>query len=84
MARKYSTKVSSRRWPLQVFYNILDLAATNALVLYREVTGTKISWRDFLLKLITVQKMSDEGPGDFLEESDFDMEPSTSERLVNC
>ena len=32
MARRYSTKVSSYRWPLQVFYNVLDLAAINALV----------------------------------------------------
>ena len=82
MARKYSTKVSSRRWPLQVFYNVFDLAAINALVLYREVTGTNISRREFLLKLITELKMSD-GEPDFSEESDFDVEPAP-ERLVNC
>ena len=30
MARKYSVKARNFRWPLQVFFNILDLAAINA------------------------------------------------------
>ena len=30
MARKYTVKSRSRRWPLQIFFNILDLAAINA------------------------------------------------------
>ena len=72
MARKYTKKVSSRRCLLLLFYNVLDLAAINALVLYREVTGTDMSRREFLLKLITELKMSDEEP-DFSEESDFDV-----------
>lgn len=53
MARRYSTKNSSRRWPIQVFYNMLDLAGINAVILYREVTGEKISRKDFLLSLAT-------------------------------
>lgn len=52
MARLYSTKVSSRRWPLQMFYNVLDLAAINAVTLYKKVTGRKISRHEFLLKLV--------------------------------
>ena len=40
--------------------------------LYRKVTGTDMSRREFLLKLITELKMSDEEP-DFSEESDFDV-----------
>lgn len=51
MARKYSVKSSSRRWPVQVFYNILDLAAINAWVLYKETTGKTISRRKFILKM---------------------------------
>ena len=51
IARLYSTKAGSRRWPAQVFYNVLDLAAINATVLYREVTGKTISRRKFLLQL---------------------------------
>lgn len=30
VARKYSTKSKSNRWPVQVFFNILDLFAINA------------------------------------------------------
>jgi CO dehydrogenase/acetyl-CoA synthase gamma subunit (corrinoid Fe-S protein) len=34
MARKYTVKSASRRWPLQVFFNILDLAGINSWILY--------------------------------------------------
>ena len=47
-----TTKVASRRWPLQVFYNILDFAAINAKIVYNEINGTKISRRKFILQLI--------------------------------
>ena len=30
VARKYTVKLGSRRWPLQVFFNILDLAGINS------------------------------------------------------
>ena len=53
MARQYSVKAASRRWPVQVFYNILDLAGVNAWVLFKEVTGNTITRRDFLLQLAT-------------------------------
>ena len=48
MARFYTTKVASRRWSLQVFYNILDFAAINAKIVYNETNGTKISLRKFI------------------------------------
>ena len=51
MARKYSTKSSSRRWPFQVFCNILDLSAINAHTLYRDVTNSIESRRNFLISL---------------------------------
>ena len=51
MSRKYSVKSKSRRWPLQIFFNILDLAAINAWILYTEATGERISRQDFLLNL---------------------------------
>ena len=44
-------KASSRRWPVQVFYNILDLAAINAWILYKETTGATIKRRSFILQL---------------------------------
>lgn len=52
MARLYSSKVPCCRWPLQVFYNILDLATINAYVIYKEVLKRDISRRQFILKLI--------------------------------
>jgi flagellar basal body-associated protein FliL len=30
MAKNYSVKVASRRWPVQVFFSILDLAGINS------------------------------------------------------
>lgn len=51
MARKYSVKSGSRRWPLQVFFNILDLAGINSWILYRSITGKNISRKDFLFRL---------------------------------
>jgi hypothetical protein len=53
MARKFSTKSKSCRWPLQVFFNILDLAGINAWILYKQATGENISRQKFLLMLIT-------------------------------
>lgn len=51
MARKYTVKSGSRRWPLQIFFNILDLAAINAWTLYNEVTEENISRNFFLFQL---------------------------------
>ena len=51
MARKYTVNAASRRWPVQFFYNISDLAAINAHILYKLVTGSKISGRRYLLRL---------------------------------
>ena len=53
MARQYSVKADTRRWPVAVFYNILDLAAINVFVLHKKQTGNKVSRRDFLFKLAT-------------------------------
>ena len=48
MARRYSTRATARRWPVHVFYNILNLATINALIIYRCVTGGKTSRHAFL------------------------------------
>ena len=47
------SKRGTRRWPVAVIYNILDLACMNAFVLYKEKTGDSISRRDFIFKLVT-------------------------------
>lgn len=47
MARLYSVRAATRRWPVHVFYNVLDIAAINAYILFSECTGEKISRHEF-------------------------------------
>lgn len=51
MAKLYTTKAASRRWPVAVFFNVLDLVGINSWILYRKTTNSKISRRQFLLDL---------------------------------
>ena len=51
MTRKYTTKAGSRRWPMHVFYNMLDICGINSWILYKQCTEQNISRRDFLLLL---------------------------------
>ena len=43
IAKKYTCRTGTQRWPIHSFQNTLDLAAINAWVLYKEVTNEKIS-----------------------------------------
>ena len=51
MAGKYIVNAAFRSWPVQFFYNILNLAAINAHILYKLVIGSKISLRRYILWL---------------------------------
>lgn len=51
MARCYSTKSASRRWPLQIFFNIIDLAAINSFTLFSDIQAVTISRRNYLITL---------------------------------
>ena len=53
MARQYSVKAGTCRWPAAVLYNIFDLIGISAFVLYKKRTGDKVSRRNFLFKLAT-------------------------------
>ena len=53
MTRQYPVKAGTRRWPVAVFYNNLDLACINAYVLYKKKTGDAISRRNFMFQLAT-------------------------------
>ena len=53
VARQYTVKAATRRWPVAVFYSILDLACINAYVLYKRKTGDAISRRNFMFQLAT-------------------------------
>ena len=52
MARLYTTRSASRRWPLAVWGNILDIAAINACAVYTKSSGIQLSQRKFILELI--------------------------------
>lgn len=49
MTRKYLVKAPTRRWPVAVFYNILDLAAINASILFNKCTNERLSQRNFIM-----------------------------------
>lgn len=52
-ARMYRVNGGSQRWPMAVFYNVLDLAAINAYVLYKESMWDTMRYtrREFILNL---------------------------------
>ena len=52
MLRQLSTRSQTRRWPMSVFYNILDMCALNAWIIYKSVNKSSISRRDFQLSLL--------------------------------
>lgn len=62
MARAYSVSSPTRRWPVAVFYNILDLAGINAHVLFKECTGSNTDRRRFL------QQLAEELRAEFMSE----------------
>jgi hypothetical protein len=45
MSRQYSVSAATRRWPVSVFYNILNLAAINSWVLFKTINNSQISRR---------------------------------------
>ncbi|KAL7842461.1 hypothetical protein SRHO_G00241500 [Serrasalmus rhombeus] len=49
--REYSVRAGTRRWPVAVFYNMIDMAALNAHVLYQACTGVQERQVDFLVEL---------------------------------
>ena len=51
MLRSYSTKVSSRRWPLPTVFTLLDIVSLNACVICKDITLSAQNRRQFLIKL---------------------------------
>ena len=52
MARGYNVKAPTRRWPVCVFYNIINLATINSWILYYSINNSNISRKYFILKLV--------------------------------
>ncbi|CAJ1079156.1 uncharacterized protein LOC109196619 [Xyrichtys novacula] len=51
MVREYTVRTGTWRWPVAVFYNMIDMAALDAHVLYQACTGRKERRVDFLVEL---------------------------------
>ena len=51
MLRGYSTKSASRRWPLAVFFNLIDIVALNAFIICSDSGISQNNRREFLLSL---------------------------------
>ena len=51
MVREYTVRTGTRRWPVAVFYNMIDIAALNAHILYQLCTKRQERRVDFLLEL---------------------------------
>ena len=51
MVRLYTTHAATRRWPMAVWMNTLDMAGLNSWILFRKATGSRISRRAFILQL---------------------------------
>ena len=60
MVRQYSFKAGGCRWPVAVFYNILDLAGINAFVLYKKRTADKVSCSGLLQNYVKTILLKDQ------------------------
>lgn len=49
MLRHYSTKSCTRRWPLAVFFDVLDKAGLNSYILFKEASQRNIKRRKYLI-----------------------------------
>jgi hypothetical protein len=52
MTRQYNVKVPQRRWPMQVFFNIINISVINSWILHKKALNSEISRRKFVIKLI--------------------------------
>ena len=53
MTQQYTVKAGTRRWPVSVFYNSLELAFINAYVLNKKKTGDATLRKSFMFQLAT-------------------------------
>ncbi|XP_057705991.1 piggyBac transposable element-derived protein 4-like [Corythoichthys intestinalis] len=51
MVREYTVRSGTRRWPIAVFYNMIDMAALNAHIVYQACTGVQERRAEFLVHL---------------------------------
>jgi hypothetical protein len=52
MLRLYTSRCATRRWPVSVWHNLLDMSVLNAWICYKQAKKSKISRKKFILNLI--------------------------------
>lgn len=52
MLRLYSSRCATRRWPVAVWENLLDIAVLNSWVCFKEASGSNVSRKKFMMNLI--------------------------------
>lgn len=52
MLRLYSTRTASRRWPVTIWHNLLDVALLNSWIVFKESTKCDVPRKVFLLNLV--------------------------------
>ncbi|CAL9702363.1 unnamed protein product [Knipowitschia caucasica] len=77
MVREYSVRSGTRRWPVAVFYNMIDMAALNAHVLYQACTGKQERRVAFLVALARELAHSHVGAKKAQKEEMLRKQPST-------
>lgn len=63
MNRQYSTVSASRRWPLAIWSNLLNIGGINAWILFKKITRSSISRREFILELIESLRQNSNAKG---------------------
>lgn len=51
MTRCYTVKRMTRRWPLVVFYNMIDVSVMNSFILWKSITSNNMQRRQFIIHL---------------------------------
>ena len=88
MARFYSAKFPSRRWPLFLWGNILDIEAINACILCTKLTCIRVSRKNFILKLIEslllqpLENGADDNSSDMIELVDLQRKRKNATEVV--
>ena len=85
-------KSATQRLPVACFFNIIDCARINAFIVYKEVTKSSISRRQFLLELVkelrTYNKIAEPEPTSTSKCSDCTNSPRSLKRkhcqIDNC
>ena len=52
MSRLYLVKATTRRWPVNTFYSVIDMSLINSWVIYKAVCKSSISRRTYIHKVL--------------------------------